>query len=142
MKSKETKINRVIIGRVYPEEDLIDSVTAIVKKHEIKGGFINIVGAFKIVTIGYFDIEKKEYNFVTLEEDLELVSCMGNVAWKGGEPIIHLHLAVGKSDYSLTGGHLSQPSIVSVTAEVYIMEVADKISRATDAKFDLSLLDL
>ena len=142
MISKETKISRVIVGRVYPDEDLIDSIISIVKLHKIKGGLVNIIGAFKKVTIGYFDIEKKDYNLKVVEEDLELVSCMGNIAWKDGEPMVHLHISVGKGDYSIIGGHLSQPCIVSITAEVYIFEVEDQIERATDSEFNLSLLNL
>jgi predicted DNA-binding protein with PD1-like motif len=142
LKSKETNISRIIVGRVYPDEDLIDSIISIVKKHDIKGGLINIIGAFKKVTIGYYDIEKKDYNLITIDMDLELVSCIGNIAWKEGEPLVHLHISVGKSDYSIIGGHLSQPSIVSITAEVYILEVADQINRVIDNPFNLSLLNL
>ena len=142
MKSKETKISRVIVGRVYRDEDLIDSIISIVKKHNIKGGLINIIGAFKKVTIGYFNIETKDYKLLDVEEDLELVSCIGNIAWKDGEPMVHLHISVGKGDYSIIGGHLSQPCIVSVTAEIYILEVEDQVKRAIDSEFNLSLLNL
>ncbi len=142
MKSRETKINRVIVGRVYPNEDLIESLISIVKKHDIKGGLINIIGAFKKVTIGYYDLEKKDYNLINIEEDLELVSCIGNIAWKDGEPVIYLHISVGKGDYSIIGGHLSQPSIVSITAEIFIFEVLDTIERKLDTKYNLWLLNL
>ena len=89
-----------------------------------------------------FDIEKKKSNFKTFNEDIELISCMGNIAFKDNEPIIHLHVSVGKDDYSIMGGHLSQPSVVSITAEVYIYEINQTLTRANDPQFDLSLLDL
>ena len=142
MKSIETSIGRVIVAKVEPGEDLIDAINQVVKKHEIKAGLINLIGALNKITIGYFDIETKEYNLKTFEEDVELLSCMGNVSYKDGEPIIHLHIALGRGDYSLFGGHLSQPSIISVTAEVYIYEIAKKLERAVDSATQLSLLDL
>lgn len=142
MKSIETTIGRVIVGRIMPDEDIIDSITDIVKEYKIKAGLINVIGALKKITLGYFDLTTKEYNLKTLEEDVELVGCMGNISWKDGEPIVHLHIALGRKDYSLIGGHLSKPSIISVTAEVYIYETASEINRAEDSITGLSLLDL
>ncbi|MFX1442909.1 MAG: PPC domain-containing DNA-binding protein [Promethearchaeota archaeon] len=142
MKSKVTTVGRVIVAKIEPNEDLFDAIKELIKKHNIKSGLLNVIGALKQFTIGYFNVDKKEYNFNTFEEDIELISCMGNIAFKDNEPIIHLHVSVGKDDYSIIGGHLNPPSIVSITAEVYIYEITDTITRANDARFDLSLLDL
>ncbi|MBD3256290.1 MAG: DUF296 domain-containing protein [Candidatus Lokiarchaeota archaeon] len=142
MKSIEAKRGRVIVGKVLPDEDLIDSINAMVKKHQVKSALFNVIGAFKKVTIGYYDISSKEYNFQTFEEDLELISCIGNIAYKDNKPIIHAHITVGRSDYTIIGGHLSQPSIISVTGEVFIYEIDKIVLRAKDPKFDLNLLDL
>lgn len=142
MKSTETAVGRVIVAKIEPNEDLFDAIKELIKKHKIKSGLINVIGALKQFTIGYFDIEKKKYNFKTFDEDIELISCMGNIAFKDNEPIIHLHVSVGKDDYSIIGGHLSQPSVVSITAEVYIYEINQTLTRANDPQFDLSLLDL
>jgi len=142
LKSTETAVGRVIVAKIEPNEDLFDAIKELIKKHKIKSGLINVIGALKQFTIGYFNIEKKKYNFKTFDEDIELISCMGNIAFKDNEPIIHLHVSVGKDDYSIIGGHLSQPSVVSITAEVYIYEINQTLTRANDPQFDLSLLDL
>lgn len=142
MKTVESKITRVIIGKVEPDEDLIESITQMIKNHDIKSGLINCIGALKKFTIGYFDIYSKEYLVKTIEDNIELVSCMGNIAFKDGEPIVHLHISVGMKDYSLIGGHLVSPSIVSITGEVYIIEINQKVERTNDPQFDLSLLNL
>jgi len=123
-------------------EDLIDSIIALVNLYNINSGLINVIGALNKVTLGYYSLEKKEYFFRTFEEDFELISCMGNVSYKEGDPIIHLHTALGRKDYSIVAGHLSQPSIVSVTAEVYIYEIDKKLNRTDDPQFNLSLLNL
>lgn len=142
MKSIETKIGRVFVARIMPDEDLIDAIKEIVKKHNIKAGLINVIGALKKFTVGYFDLNTKEYEFKTFEEDVELISSMGNISYKDGEPIIHMHISVGKDDYGIIGGHLSQPSIISITGEVYIYEIAQKLNRVNDPQFNLSLLEL
>ncbi len=142
MKSKETTVGRVIIAKIEPNEDIFDAIKEIIKKHNVKSGLLNVIGALKQFTIGFFNIDTKEYNFKTFDEDVELISCMGNISFKDKEPIIHLHVSVGKDDYGIIGGHLSQPSIVSITAEVYIYEINQTVLRANDPQFDLSLLDL
>ncbi len=142
MKSIETKIGRVIIGRVMPDEDLIDAISEIVKKHQVKSGLITVIGALKKVTIGYFNLIDKNYQFKTFDENVELVSCMGNISYKNGNPIIHLHVTIGLDNLEIKGGHLSQPSIVSITAEVYIHEVNKILTREHESMFNADLLRL
>ncbi len=142
MKSIETKSKRTIIAKIEPNEDLIDSIINLVKKYDIKFGVINCIGALKKFTIGFYDINSKNYKLKTFEEYVELISCIGNLSYKDKEPIIHLHVSLGRSDFSVIGGHLSQPSIISVTGEVKIFEIDQKLFRAEDSQFNLSLLNL
>lgn len=142
MKSLDTKIKRIIIGKVEPEEDLMDSIMKIIEKHNIKSGFINCIGALKLFTIGFFELDSKKYKIETFTENVELITCMGNITYKDNEPIIHLHVSLGRKDYSVIGGHLTKPSIVSVTGEVSIFETEKNITRVNDPKFNLSLLNI
>ncbi len=142
MRSIEAKIGRVIVGKVEPNEDLIEAIITMVKNHKIQSGFINCIGALKKFTIGYFNIDTKVYESKMFEEYIELVSCTGNIAFKNDEAIIHLHITIGNSEFSLMGGHLLQPAIISITGEVFIFEIDQKLNRKTDLKFDLPLLNL
>ena len=142
MRSIETKINRIIVGKVEPDEDLIDAILEMVQQHNIHSGLINCIGALKKFAIGYFNIDTKTYETKKFEEYIELVSCIGNIAFIDGEPVIHLHITIGNKEYSLMGGHLIQPAIVSITGEVYILEIDQKLYRKSDSKFNLSLLNL
>ena len=137
MRSIEAKIKRIIVGKVEPDEDLIDAITKMVQNHNVQSGLINCIGALKKFTIGYFNIDTKIYERKTFEENIELVSCIGNIAFKDGEPIVHLHISIGNRDYSMMGGHLFQPSIVSITGEVYIFEIDQKLYREPDPKLNL-----
>ena len=142
MKSIESKIKRIIVGKVEPDEDLIESIIQMIKIHDIKSGLINCIGALKKYTVGYFDIDSKEYLRKTFDDYIELVSCMGNISFKDGEPIVHLHISIGTKDYNIFGGHLFQPSIVSITGEVYIFEIEEKLNKVEDPQLGLFLLDI
>ena len=138
----KTKVRKIVIGKVMPDEDLIDAIILIVKKDKIKAGIVNAIGAFKKFTIAYFNLDAKKYDFRTFDENVELISCIGSISYKDEEPVIHLHVTLGRNDYSLIGGHLGQPSVISITAEVYIYEINQKLNRVNDPRFNLALLDL
>ncbi|MFX1366699.1 MAG: PPC domain-containing DNA-binding protein [Promethearchaeota archaeon] len=142
MKILETKIKRVLVGKIEPDEDLIDSILKLVKQYNVYSGFIKCIGALKIFTIGFYRIDSKEYDMKTFNENVELISCIGNIAYMEGEPIIHLHVSLGRSDYSIIGGHLSRPSIISITGETIIFEFDKKINRVNDPIYNLNLLEL
>ncbi|MFW9970535.1 MAG: PPC domain-containing DNA-binding protein [Candidatus Odinarchaeota archaeon] len=142
MKSIETRSKRIIFGKIEPDEDLIDSIIELVKKYDIQSGLVNCIGALKKFKIGFYDINSKSYKMEMFDEYVELISCIGNISYKGKEPIIHLHVTLGRNDYSVIGGHLSQPCIVSVTGEVKIIEIGQKIMRVEDPQFNLTLLDI
>lgn len=142
MKALETGITRVIVGKLEPGDDLLDSLLKLVKTYKIKSGFINCIGALKQFTLGYFDLDLNEYKMETFNENVELVSCIGSVSYKDGEPIIHIHISIGRRDYSILGGHLGKPSIVSITGEVSIFEIDKELIREIDPQFGLSLLKL
>ena len=142
MRSIESKIRRVIVGKVEPDEDLIEAIITMVNNYKIQSGLVNCIGALKEFTIGYYNIETKIYEKKTFKEYIEIVSCMGNIAFKDGEPIIHLHISIGNREYSVMGGHLFQPAIVSITGEVYIFEIDQKLERETDLKFKIPILHL
>ena len=56
------------------------------------------IGGFSEVTIGYFDLEKKDYIPIRLREQVEVVSLTGNIALDDGKPKVHAHVVVAKRD--------------------------------------------
>lgn len=142
LKSLNTKVRNIIIGKIEPNEDMISAIVDIVRKYEIRSGIITCIGALKKFTIGFYNVNTKNYKMETFNENVELISAIGNISYKENDPLIHLHVTLGRSDYSLIGGHLSQPSIISVTCEVKIFEIDYKLKRVNDPQFDLSLLDI
>lgn len=142
MKSKEFKIGRVIVAKLEGGDDILDSVVKLAKEHRVISGLINVIGACNKFTIGYFNIDSKEYQFKTYENPVEITTCMGSITQKNGEPIIHLHMTLSNSDYSIIGGHLSKPTIISITGEVLIYEFEPLLERKVDPKWKSLLLDI
>ena len=95
------------------------------RQNRLGAGHFTAIGAFRDVTLGYFDWEKKDYKKIPVDEQVEVLSLIGDVALKDGEPKVHAHVVVGRSDGSTRGGHLLEAH-VRPTLEV----ILDRVARA------------
>ncbi len=111
-------------------------------KHEkLKGSRFTAIGAFSDVTLGYFDWQKKDYARIPVREQVEVVSLVGDIAMSKGEPKVHAHVVVGKSDGTALGGHLLEGH-VRPTLEVMLEESPVHLRREYDAETGLALIRL
>ena len=97
------------------------------------------IGAFKDVTLGYFDWEKKEYQKIPVNEQVEVLSLIGDVAQEKGKPKVHVHIVVGRSDGTTRGGHLIEGH-VRPTLEVILTESPAHLRKEHDAESGLALI--
>ncbi len=73
--------------------------------------WLNGIGAIKNPEMGYFDIDRKDYDRKIFNGDYELTSYMGNISLKDGERFIHSHISFSDSKYNVFGGHLFDAKI-------------------------------
>jgi uncharacterized protein len=123
-----------------------DEVTAglldFAREKGITGAHFTGIGAFQHVRVGYWDVQQKDYRPIDINEQVEVLSLAGNVArGPDGEPRIHAHIVVGKSDGSAHGGHLLN-GIVRPTLEIVVTEVPTELHRNSDPDTGLALLSL
>lgn len=99
------------------------------------------IGALRQVTLGYFDLDRRDYHRIPLDEQVEVVSLTGNVAMADGEPKIHAHLVVARRDGTAYGGHLLEAR-VRPTLELVLVETPRPLRRTIDKATGLPLLDV
>jgi predicted DNA-binding protein with PD1-like motif len=76
---------------------------------------------------------------VTLDEQLELVSLIGDVALLDGEPVIHAHAVVSKQNGTAHGGHLLQAHI-RPTCEVVLVQSPAHLQKVIDPESGIALI--
>jgi len=76
---------------------------------------------------------------VTLDEQIELLSLIGDVALKDGEPAVHAHAVIGKKDGTAHGGHLLR-AFVRPTCEVVLTESSAHLQKFIDPDSGLALI--
>ncbi len=94
---------------------------------------------FSGATLGFFDVESKEYKEIPVEEQVEVLSLVGDVALHEGEPKLHVHAVVGKSDGTTRGDHLFGAH-VQPTLEVVLVESPEHLWRETNEETSIPLL--
>jgi uncharacterized protein len=111
------------------------------REHEIEAASFSGIGAFERVTLGYFELQKRDYKRIEINEQVEVVSLVGNIAMGDEGPKLHAHVVVGKSDATAYGGHLIEGR-VRPTLEIVLVETPAHLRRRSDPATGLPLIDL
>ncbi len=123
-------------------DEVMEGLTNFAKENDLDAASITAIGAFSGATLGYFDMERKEYKKIPVEEQVEVLSLVGDIATKeDGEPQVHAHVVLGRSDGTARGGHLLEAH-VRPTLEVVVVESPEHLRRKTDEETGLPLITM
>ncbi len=133
-----------LIGSLEEGEELVEVLTTLCKKHNVKAAEIRAVGSFQNVELVRFDRRSKQYvEVVNGAGEFELINLQGNVSTMGEEIVLRLDglLSVqGLLGQQLIAGQLR--SATAVNCEFVIDVFSDlRISRRLDAQRGLLVLD-
>jgi len=76
---------------------------------------------------------------VVVDEQVELLSLIWDVARKGEKPVVHAHAVIGKKDGTAHGGHLLEAH-VRPTCEVLLTESPAHLQKVIDPESGLALI--
>jgi predicted DNA-binding protein with PD1-like motif len=112
------------------------------EEHQLGGSHFTAIGAFRRVVLAWFDVETSQYRRIPLDEQVEVLSLIGDVSIDpDAKPKAHAHVVVGKSDGSAHGGHLMEGN-VRPTLEVMLTESPRHLRRTFDPATGLALIDV
>jgi len=139
MKHAESRIGKAVFARLLKGEDLLEAVTQAATESKIHAGFFFLIGTLKSAKLGFYQDGK--YLPIEMQQDLEIVSCLGNISIKEGKAFPHAHLAVSDEAGRVSGGHAMPGCIIGATAELVMVEAQGlKMTRQLDKTTNLSLL--
>lgn len=123
-------------------DEVFSGLTEFAGEHGLDAASFTAIGAFGAAMLGYFDMEEKEYRKIPVHEQVEVLSLVGNIARKeDGEPQVHAHVVLGRSDGTTRGGHLLEGR-VRPTLEVVLTETPGHLKRRTDETTGLPLINI
>jgi predicted DNA-binding protein with PD1-like motif len=121
-------------------DEAIRALTSFATEHRVKATQFTAIGAFSRVVVAYFDWTTKEYRHVPIDEQVEVLSLVGDISLEGATPKVHAHVVLGKADATAHGGHLIEGH-VRPTLEVVLTEAPRHLHRRFDRVSGLNLID-
>lgn len=122
-------------------DEPMSGLTEFAKQNNLGASHFTGIGGFQNVVLGYFEMEKKDYKKIPVDEQVEVLSLVGDIALEKDEPKIHAHVVVGTSDGSTRGGHLLKAH-VRPTLELIVTASPEHLRRQFDATIGLALIRL
>lgn len=122
-------------------DEIVAEMTAFAAEQELSASQFTGLGALSDVVLGFFDWETKDYRRIVVREQVEVVSLVGDVTCGDGQPKLHPHIVVSKSDGAAMGGHLLEGH-VRPTLEVIVTESPAHLRRRRDPETGLALIDI
>jgi predicted DNA-binding protein with PD1-like motif len=103
---------RKIMGRLAKGEDLLAALENCAREHGITLGEVSAIGAVSQARVGYYNQAERKYYFLDLARPLEILSLVGNISLKDGQPMVHAHVNLGDHEGRSFGGHLAEGTLV------------------------------
>jgi uncharacterized protein len=122
-------------------DEVISGLTTFAKEHSLDAGDFTALGAFSSALLGFFEVDQKAYRKIPIEEQVEVLTLVGNITLDDGEPKIHAHVVLGCADGTTRGGHLLEGH-ARPTLELILSESPEQFRRRYDAASGLALIRL
>lgn len=121
-------------------DEVYTALNEFATRHQVAGGRFTALGAVKGVKVGWLDLSRKKYKIINIDEQVEIVSLLGDIGVAAGKPAIHGHVVVSRSDGSTRGGHLIH-AITSPTVEVIIDTYPTPLPKSPDEQSGMTLFN-
>ena len=123
-------------------DKIIASVVTVAARLGIRGASLSGIGMVNDAGIALYDTNARTYVSRDIKEQLELISIDGNIGLRGdGTPIVHAHVALGRRDLSMIGGHLIEAE-VHPSVEIFVQEIGAPLMRSLDESCGLQVVRL
>ena len=121
-------------------DELAKGLSKFAEEQKLSAASFKAVGALSSVRLAWLSWETKQYEpSVILNEQVELLSLIGDVALKDDKPVVHAHVVIGKRDGTAHGGHLLEAH-VRPTCEVVLTESPTHLQRIIDPETGFALI--
>ena len=131
---------RIFIVILETGDEVTSSLNRFAEEGKLAGSSFKAIGALSSAKVGWFNWQTKTYETAAeFQEQIEVLSLIGDIALKDGKPVVHAHLIVGRKDGTAHGGHLLEAH-VRPTLEVVLTEPAHPLHKTIDPESGIALI--
>jgi hypothetical protein len=121
-------------------DEVMSGLTDFARQYKVSSASFTAIGAFSHATVAWFEDSKNEFKLNPIDQQVELVTMIGDIALSGDQPAVHTHVAVASSDGTVRGGHLTE-AYVFPTLELFITVYPTALHKELDDATGLKLID-
>ena len=131
----------VNIIRLEKGEEVLESLSSFVSKHNISNGAILGLGSLENPTLAHYRVADKRYSEKTLKGIFEVTNLTGTIGLFENEPVVHIHVTLSDENMLGFGGHVVKAT-VSATMEIVIWSYPSSFEKKQNDKIGLKLFEL
>ncbi|MBK1896576.1 PPC domain-containing DNA-binding protein [Chryseobacterium paridis] len=134
------KVDQTYIVSIKDRSGIVEALTDFVKNQNIQSGQVTGIGAVSEATLRFFVPSTKNYVDKTFHEQMEVSNISGNVSEMNGQPLLHLHITLGRQDYTALAGHLLDAKIRGA-GEFIFYPLNTKMVKVKDEEVGINFYD-
>jgi uncharacterized protein len=121
-------------------DEAMAALGAFASEYRLGASHFTAVGAFSRAVVAYFEWTTRQYRHIDINEQVEVLSFVGDIVIDQDRPKVHGHVVLGKADATAHGGHLIEGQ-VRPTLEIVVTEAPRHLRRRFDPVSKLALID-
>ncbi len=122
-------------------EEAMEQIKAFTRKLNLSASRFTAIGAFSDTTVGFFDFSIKDYKKNRFNQQMEVVSLVGDISVYKNEYKVHAHVVLADEKGIAYGGHLLKGS-VHPTLEIILDESPLYLKRVMDENSGIPLIKI
>ena len=123
-----------------PGDEPYAGLTQFAAQYHIQSAHFTAIGGFKDARLAWFDLDRKMFRVIPIDQQVEVVSLVGDIALLDGKPQVHMHCVVAYPDGTTRGGHILGAH-VSPLLEVFVTADPVKLAKQHDPATGLTRIE-
>ena len=128
------------IVSIEDRASVLGALTDFLTSQKIQAGQITGIGATNEATLRFFDPGTKKYVDKTFNEQMEISNLSGNISEAESNLLLHLHITLGRKDYTALAGHLLDAKIRGA-GEFFVYAINSKVVKVKNEDVGLYFYD-
>jgi predicted DNA-binding protein with PD1-like motif len=137
---KDTPEEKVYAIVFLKGDEVLSGLTDFAAKYNVGDAHFTGIGAISSATTAWLDLDKKMYHPTVTNQQVEVLSLIGDIAAFNGKPVVHMHAILGRRDGTTVGGHVWELN-VNPTVEIFLTANTTPLAKRPDPDSGLKLID-
>lgn len=123
-----------------PGDEPYAGLTQFAEQYHVQSAHFTAIGGFENAKLAWFDLDKKLFRVIPVDQQVEVASLVGDIALLHGKPQVHMHCVVALPDGTTRGGHILDAH-VNPLLEVFVTTDPTPLIKKQDPSKGLTLIE-